>query len=79
MKDIACLLNALPSRWRAAAGWLELARAVRATAPEKIFRGKTRRCARGVDNRRNGVNAKREGSRKPSCGTYMKTSGDSCR
>ena len=79
MKDIAVSLNALPSRWRVAAGWLELARAVRETAPEKIFCGRSRRRAGGVDNRRIGVNVEREGSREPSCGISMKTSGDSSR
>ena len=69
MKDIAVLLNSLPCAVRAAAGWLELARAVRGS----------RRPAGGVDNRRNGVNVEATGSRKPSCVTSMNRAGGSSR
>ena len=80
MKDIAVSLNALPTGCRAVAGWLALARAVRGTAQEKIFRSRSRRrVAGGVDNRRNGVNTEAKGSRRPSCVTSTKSSGGSSR
>ena len=70
----------LPPDWSAALGWLKLARAVRGAVAKGKPDGKNSRGnPGGVDNLRNGVNVKNAESRKTSCVTSTKRSGESSR